>query len=175
MLIATRPNLQKSIVGIAQDMVNKAMKYLSKGEEDTAQVARDLAEKLRPGDVLCLEGDLGIGKSVFARALIRHITGNSSLDVPSPTFTLVQTYETPCGPLWHFDLYRIEEAEEIYELGWEDALSEAITVIEWPQRLAGLAPADRLTVSLSSSALEVDQRRISLIPHGTWTERLMIP
>lgn len=122
--------------------------YTSKDEEETARIARDLAATLTAGDVLCLHGDLGLGKSVFARALIRHMMGNAAQEVPSPTFTLVQIYDTPAAPLWHFDLYRLKDPEEIYELGWEDA-GEAICLIEWPERLGYLLPQKRIDIHLS--------------------------
>lgn len=152
-------------------MVNNRMKYISKNEEDTSRLAARLAPELQPGDRLLLQGALGSGKTVFARALIRHLTGNSNLEVPSPTFTLVQTYDTPQGPVWHFDLYRLEEAEEIYELGWEDALGEAITIVEWPERLSALAPADALTLVFTPSEKPENQRQITAIPRGCWEYR----
>lgn len=150
---------------------NNNIKFSSESEADTAEAARTLAQKLRSGDVVFLEGDLGTGKTVFARALIRALTGNPATEVPSPTFTLLQTYETAAGTLWHFDLYRLEDAEEVYELGWEEALAEGIALIEWPQRLGALAPAARLTVSLRPLSDNPNQREITLIPHGHWAER----
>lgn len=116
------------------------MQIISRSERDTENFAVQMAAKLRGGDVLLLAGDLGAGKSVFARALIRTLAGDPALEVPSPTFTLVQTYDTPRGPVWHFDLYRIERAEEIYEIGWEEALTGGIVIVEWPQRLGALTP-----------------------------------
>ena len=114
----------------------------SAGEADTQAEAARVAATMKGGDVLLLEGDLGSGKTVFARALIRALAGDSGLEVPSPTFTLVQTYDTPRGTVWHFDLYRLEEPEEIYEIGWEEALAGGIVVVEWPERLAGHLPAN---------------------------------
>lgn len=127
------------------------MDWISHSEADTARLADALAACLSPGDVICLYGNLGMGKSVFARALIRTVSGNPVLEVPSPTFTLVQTYDTPQGALWHFDLYRLQDADEIYELGWEEALSDAITLVEWPQRIAERLPPDRLDIHLSET------------------------
>lgn len=122
---------------------------ISNSEEETARHARDFAPSLRPGDVVCLYGDLGLGKSVFARALIRHLAADADLEVPSPTFTLVQTYDTGPGPLWHFDLYRLKDADEVYELGWEEALAEAISIVEWPERLGALLPTRRINIHLT--------------------------
>ncbi len=127
------------------------MQIISRGENDTEKLAQELAVKLSAGDVVLLSGDLGAGKTVFARALIRALSNDPHLDVPSPTFTLAQTYDTPRGTIWHFDLYRIEDEEEIYELGWEDALSEGIVLVEWPERLGSLAPPDALAVTFRTS------------------------
>lgn len=113
--------------------------------------ARELADKVSPGDVLCLQGDLGMGKSVLARGLIRALSGTPALEVPSPTFTLVQTYETPGGDIWHFDLYRLKRPEEVFELGWDDALSGGISIIEWPERLGGLIPPVRTDIHLQQN------------------------
>ena len=119
-------------------MTNKA--YHSNSEEETIAVAQEYAVSLRDGDIVCLHGTLGAGKSVFARAVIRALTGDEKLVVPSPTFTLVQMYEGQDFPIWHFDLYRLEEAEEIYEIGWEEALSDGALLIEWSEKLGGLLP-----------------------------------
>ena len=136
-----------------------------------------MAPQLRAGDVLFLQGDLGAGKTVFARALIRTLAGDTNLTVPSPTFTLVQTYDTAAGSLWHFDLYRLKDAEEIYEIGWEDALSGAIMIVEWPERLGtgngnSLAPRDRLEIVLSIAPDNNERRTLRLEPHGKWKDRI---
>jgi tRNA threonylcarbamoyladenosine biosynthesis protein TsaE len=145
-------------------------------EQAVQSRAVSLAAALRPGDVLFLQGDLGAGKTVFARALIRALAGDAQLNVPSPTFTLVQTYDTPHGPLSHFDLYRLKDPEEIYEIGWEEALSGGIMVVEWPERLGthaagGLAPADRLEIVLTIHPDNQAWRRLRFIPHGGWKDR----
>lgn len=126
------------------------MKHTVRSETETIQIAAELAPSLRDNDVVFLHGTLGMGKSVFARSLIRTLTGQTDLEVPSPTFTLVQTYETQNGPVHHYDLYRIEDPEEILELGWEDALSEGITIVEWPERLGPHQPTARLDITLCS-------------------------
>lgn len=116
-------------------------------ERATEALGATLAGRLRIGDVVGLKGDLGAGKTTLARAIIRAAAGDPELIVPSPTFTLVEVYETPRGTFWHFDLYRLEAAEQVYELGWEEALAEGITLVEWPERLGRLLP-QHLSVTL---------------------------
>lgn len=126
------------------------MTYLSKSEEDTKAFARQLSASLSVGDVVYLHGDLGAGKSVFARSAIRSLLGDEGLDVPSPTFTLVQIYEAKQCPVYHFDLYRIEDSEEVFELGWEDALAGGITIVEWPERLGGYGVDPTMDITISN-------------------------
>ncbi len=133
-------------------------------ERATAAVARALARALRPGDVVALEGDLGAGKTTFARAAIAAFAaeaGSPPPEVPSPTFTLVQTYDFPRATIWHFDLYRIERPEDALELGIEEALAEGIALIEWPERLGPLLPARHIAVRISFGATP-DARRIDI-------------
>ena len=129
-----------------ENLYNGQMDWISRSEEETIAHAQNFAPGLSAGDVVCLYGDLGMGKSVFARGLIRALTGDPQQEVPSPTFTLVQTYSSPQGEIWHFDLYRLKEPDEVYELGWEEALGSAISIIEWPVRLGGLLPSDRIDI-----------------------------
>lgn len=125
----------------------------------TEALARALAPELGAGDTLLLDGPVGAGKSHFARALIRARLGNPAEEVPSPTFTLVQTYDGD-PPLWHADLYRLTDGSEIDELGLTDALEDSIALIEWPDRMAPVA--DALVIRLSADA-DPDLRRIELI------------
>lgn len=121
--------------------------HKTQSPEETAQVARHMASLLKPGDVLLLKGELGAGKSTFARALIQSLCVETT-EVPSPTFTLVQTYETPAFVLWHFDLYRLNHPEDITELGLEEALAHGVSLIEWPELLGPLMPKKYLEIEL---------------------------
>jgi tRNA threonylcarbamoyladenosine biosynthesis protein TsaE len=164
-------------------------------EAATLALARSLTGLLQAGDVVFLIGDLGAGKTTFARGLINALppvcdtgVGDTGADgagsggvgsgggagdeeVPSPTFTLVQIYERRPAPVWHVDLYRLERPEEVEELGLEEAAREAITLIEWPERLGRRIPADRLEVQLSYGE-DADARSVVLVGYGSWRKRL---
>jgi tRNA threonylcarbamoyladenosine biosynthesis protein TsaE len=141
-------------------------------EAATAALAARVAAHARIGDVIALYGDLGAGKTTFARAFIGALSpGHAPEEVPSPTFTLLQCYDRIPAPVWHFDLYRLSRPDEVYELGFEEALAEAISLIEWPDRLGPLLPADRLEVHLSY-AEAATARRAVLIGAGAWAPRL---
>lgn len=116
-------------------------------EAATEQLGATLAARLETGDVIGLKGDLGVGKTTLARAIVRAACGDPAMIVPSPTFTLVEVYDTPRGSFWHFDLYRLEAPEQVFELGWEEALAEGIAIVEWPERLGPLLPK-HLSVTL---------------------------
>ena len=135
-------------------------------------LAAALVPLLRAGDVLCLLGDLGAGKTALARHIVRTAVGGA-VEVPSPTFTLVQTYDdAKPAPIWHFDLYRLKHPDEVFELGWDDARAHGVSLVEWPQRLGGLLPADRLDIALAAVAGDDTQRSITIAPHGKWVDRL---
>lgn len=134
-------------------------------------LARTLATIAKPRDVILLYGDLGMGKTVFSRAFVQSLTSPDE-DVPSPTFTLVQLYDTDKGTVWHFDLYRLKQPDEVYELGFEEALSDGISLIEWPERAERLYPRNRLEIRITAG-IAPDERRVALIPHGDgWNTRL---
>ena len=137
-------------------------------EPDPEALGRRLAPLLRPGEAICLSGGLGAGKSCLARALIRALTTPEE-DAPSPTFTLVQTYAGPDFEIAHFDLYRLEDPDEAWEIGLEEALIQGAALIEWPERLEGRLPANRLDLELS---MEGEGRAARLAGFGTWKERV---
>lgn len=137
-------------------------------EAATIRLAEDIAAKLAVGDVIALRGDLGAGKTSFARALIRAVAGNPELEVPSPTFTIVQTYDTRL-PIAHFDLYRLGSADELDEIGFEEAASEGVALVEWPERAGDRLPANRLEIALD---IEGAGRLATLTGGGDWPERI---
>jgi tRNA threonylcarbamoyladenosine biosynthesis protein TsaE len=144
-------------------------------ERATASLAARIAALARPGDVIALKGELGTGKTSFARAFIR--ARGSDEAVPSPTFTLVQIYETGDVPIWHFDAYRLRDPDEAWELGIEEAFRDGISLIEWPERLGPLLPARRLRITLSDAGSPTSRRATldpGLDPGGGWAERLAV-
>ncbi|MGQ0664276.1 MAG: tRNA (adenosine(37)-N6)-threonylcarbamoyltransferase complex ATPase subunit type 1 TsaE [Pseudomonadota bacterium] len=138
----------------------------------TERLAGALAGRAKGGDVIGLAGGLGLGKTAFARAFIAaRARGAAFGEVPSPTFTLVQVYDLPETAVWHFDLYRIAAPEEAWELGVEEAFADAISLVEWPDRLGPLLPAARLDVEFAPGPSPL-ARRVRLVGHGEWAERL---
>lgn len=138
-------------------------------QDQTEALARQMAPLLRAGDVLLLSGSIGAGKSTFARAVIRAATGNPAEDVPSPTFTLVQSYETPQGEIWHSDLYRLGHPDEVFELGLYEAFETAICLVEWPDRLGDLAPETALALEFTAG---YPAHQLTISGDAIWAERL---
>jgi tRNA threonylcarbamoyladenosine biosynthesis protein TsaE len=140
----------------------------------TAAFGRRLAGLLRRGDVVALKGGLGVGKTTLARAIVAGLSPEAE-DVPSPTFTLVQTYPAALsdGPaeLWHFDLYRLDRPDQVYELGIEDALAEGVSLIEWPELAAGLLPKERL-LTIELQIANGEARRALIQGGAAWRDRL---
>lgn len=142
-------------------------------ESATARLARALAGRLGVGDFVGLRGELGAGKTAFARAVIRTLSPQGQREeVPSPTFTLVQIYDTARPPVGHFDLYRIEAPGEVLELGLDDALQAGCVLVEWPQLLGSLLPPDRLDLTFDYDAGTPARRHVRLEGFGSWAERL---
>jgi tRNA threonylcarbamoyladenosine biosynthesis protein TsaE len=144
---------------------------------DTQSFAVRLAPYARPGDVIALAGDLGAGKTAFARGFINALFVSHNMpeeDVPSPTFTLIQEYQLPDFTLYHIDLYRIESEAEIDELGLEDAFADGVSLIEWPDRLGSHMPASRLEINFRQGDPGEDQnaRTLGISAFGDWAWRL---
>lgn len=136
------------------------MKMHLSSPQQTVFLAWHLAGMLRNGDCVALEGEMGAGKSTFARALIRSLAGDTALDVPSPTFALVQPYDSRIGPVFHYDLWRLSGPDELYELSWDDAC-ESVMVVEWPDRAEDLLPDDALHLTFRQGAGE-EERIVTL-------------
>jgi tRNA threonylcarbamoyladenosine biosynthesis protein TsaE len=140
-------------------------------ETATARLGAAIGRVLEAGEAVCLSGPLGAGKSTLARGLIRALTRPDE-DVPSPTFTLVQFYAAPALPLAHFDLYRLTRADEAYEIGLDEALEDGAVLIEWPERLEGRLPPDRLDIELAIiGPADAETRLAYLRPYGRWEGR----
>ena len=139
-----------------------------KTENDTHHLAAQIAGILRAGDTLLLSGEIGAGKSAFARAVIRTLAG-AEIEVPSPTFTLVQTYELDTCDVWHCDLYRLTHPDEAFELGLDEAFETAVCLIEWPDRLGADTPDDALMLHF---AAHQDTHSVSLRLTKPWAKRL---
>ena len=142
-------------------------------EEATRSFARELAHTLRADDLVSLSGDLGSGKTTLARHLIRAMVGDETLEAPSPTFTLMQVYQTDRFPIVHADLYRIEDPRELAQLGWEEAADGALVLVEWLDRAREAAPRDRLDIAFSlAPEISDGARRVVLTGHGDFAPRL---
>ena len=126
--------------------------FISKSEKDTKKLAETLAQKAKRGDVFALFGTVGMGKSVFARAFIQKLT--DAKEVPSPTFTLVQQYEASDFEIYHFDLYRLKSPDEVFELGFEEAVYEGVCLIEWPEQAGNWLPRDIFKIEITSNKNE---------------------
>src|SRR5690606_38787047 len=147
--------------------------YARARESDVRHLAELLAFALKPGDVIALRGDLGAGKSTLARALIRALLSDETAEVPSPTFSLVQSYTTPRFPVSHLDLYRLGNADEARELGLEELISTGAALIEWPDRAEELLPEDRIEIHFEEDpALDPSERNIKIEGLGTAQPRV---
>ena len=130
-------------------MTVNSLKFFCAQEKDTSDLAKKISVLAKKGDVFALEGTLGIGKSVFSRAFVQNLCGQT--DVPSPTFTLVQMYDAPEFEIYHFDLYRLKSPEEIFELGMEEAMYEGVCLIEWPDKMGAYLPRKAIRIKIDPS------------------------
>lgn len=136
--------------------------------QDMQELATVIASAIEPTDTLTLRGELGVGKTELARAVIRRLMGAEET-VPSPTFTLVQTYETPRGTVNHFDLYRLEHPEDVHELGFDEAIAHSITLIEWPEKIRIRSYKNHLDIHLEIKG-ETEERQVTLIGTDHWED-----
>lgn len=118
--------------------------FISHSEQETLDIASQFAKTLKIGDIIALHGTLGVGKTAFTRGIIQSLT--SAKEVPSPTFTLLQTYETPYFDIYHFDMYRLKTPDEAYEIGIEDAFAEGVSFIEWPEKIGSILPKKHIDI-----------------------------
>lgn len=147
------------------------LNILTKTEDQTNGLGTALARALRPGDLVTLSGPLGVGKSHLARAVIRHFLQDPLAEVPSPSYTLVNTYTIGPLEIWHADLYRLGDSSELTEIGLDDAVDHALVLIEWPDRWPDLPPR-RLDLKLAFG--NDDVRTITAQPHGSgWETAVM--
>ena len=140
-------------------------------ESGIAPWADLVARDLRPGDAVLLIGDLGAGKTTFARAVIRALLADDTTEVPSPTFSLAQTYASARLELTHFDLYRLQNPDEAREIGFEDALTRGAVLVEWPERAPAAMPPNRLEIRISETAGQ-SARELRFTGIGRWQARL---
>jgi tRNA threonylcarbamoyl adenosine modification protein YjeE len=144
-------------------------------ETATRSLAAEIAELVGPNDLLTLSGDLGAGKTTFARALLRRLADDPELETPSPTYTLMQVYETDRFPVVHADLYRVKDAAELVELGWDEASNDALVIVEWAERAGGALAEDRLNVALFSDPVRgPNYRRAEITGYGSFARRLTL-
>jgi tRNA threonylcarbamoyladenosine biosynthesis protein TsaE len=138
---------------------------------ETQAFAAQLAGYVQLGDVITLKGTLGAGKSEFARAFIKTLAGQNTV-VPSPTFTILEQYQTPSFLISHFDLYRLESPEELEELGFDEAIAGGVTLIEWPERLGNYALTQLLEIEFQADPM-TEVRTVDLKAYGSWIEKFI--
>lgn len=154
-----------------QSAENVAKTIVTRTEAETADVGARIADRLAPGDTIALDGSLGSGKTVLARGIIRQLCG-AETTVPSPTFTLIQTYDTARFEIWHCDLYRLENTDDALELGLDEAFANAVTLVEWPEKLGRLLPPNHLQITFADLADE-EARQITFSGNADWRRVLI--
>lgn len=151
-------------------MNEKKLIFICNTEKETKALSKKISEICRQGDVFALYGTLGMGKSVFARAFIQNLCGMT--DVPSPTFTLVQMYDAPDFEVYHYDLYRLKTADEIFELDIEEAMYEGVCLIEWPEKMGGYLPKKAIKIQITPKE---QGRQIEILFNSEETYKRFLP
>jgi tRNA threonylcarbamoyladenosine biosynthesis protein TsaE len=158
---------------LARDMTSSDQNFLLilglESATETEALGRRIADALQPGDTVTLSGALGAGKTLLARSIVRRLVPQE--EVPSPTFTLVQTYETPGFAIWHADLYRLKSKNDVRELGLDEALDRGVLIVEWPDRMGDLLPRDRLDISFEHED-HPTERLVKIVARGSWVPRI---
>jgi len=144
------------------------MHFILKNEKDTINLGKKIANIASNGDVFCLKGKLGIGKTSLARAIIKCLTHTN--EVLSPTYPLLINYEYKKSNIWHFDLYRLERAEDIWNIGYEEALNDGIIIIEWPDIIENLLPKSKIVISLTE--YKKSERKAEIIANKNFIEKI---
>jgi tRNA threonylcarbamoyladenosine biosynthesis protein TsaE len=152
-------------------MPTNTLKFDLRNAEETANFAHVLSKNVQSGDTILLSGPVGAGKTHFARSFVKSLL-IADEDVPSPTFTLVQTYDTQIGEVWHADLYRLSAEQEIEELGLSDAMIEAVCLIEWPDRLGSYTPTDALHIDITPLSALDERSVIAHWNHPKWAKKI---
>ena len=152
------------------DLVEAQFCFNINNEYETCRLAAQLATCASKGQIIALTGELGVGKTAFARAYVQKLIGKKE-EVISPTFTLVQIYETASFPIYHFDFYRINDPEEVGELGFEEAVETGLVLIEWPSRLGNLLPTKRLDIVIKQGHLS-HSRKVEISVHEYWYDKI---
>jgi tRNA threonylcarbamoyladenosine biosynthesis protein TsaE len=145
---------------------------LIRDPEQTAKLAEDIAALAEVGETILLHGEMGVGKTYFAKKFLRALGVDEDM-VSSPTFTLVNIHETRKGPVWHADLYRIQTPDEVIELGLNEGLAQALSVVEWPERASIAWPDSRLEISLAFHG-DGNARHAALNAHGSWQKKIRL-
>jgi tRNA threonylcarbamoyladenosine biosynthesis protein TsaE len=151
-------------------MATNTLKFDLKNADETANFAFVLSKSIHSGDTILLSGPVGAGKTHFARSFIKSLL-IADEDVPSPTFTLVQTYDSPIGEVWHADLYRLSAEQEIEELGLSDAMIDAVCLIEWPDRLGSYTPTDALHIDIEPLNTLDERTLTARWDHPKWAHK----
>ena len=146
-------------------------KYTSTSENNTLNFAKNFAQNLKIGDVIVLTGDLGSGKTKFTQGILKYF--NLENEISSPTFTIVNEYNTPNVNIYHFDVYRLEDSDEFYAIGGEEYFNNGICIIEWGEIIEDILPSDYIKINFTKDTENENYRILELVPHGATSEHIV--